>query len=747
MIDLYIIYGSLFAILFVLIGQYLVQQNKFSVQEKFIYLFLIFSILGWVTANAISDIVKIHAIAQLAAETAILFAPNIATSVYLVSKILPQSINTTGYGLAKNRSVVLIILVSTIITLTSLILLTSPLNIQNFVVNINTASSFEPGPLYTLVLGYAFIIMIITIVQWLGNLRYNTWLQQQQVLILVYSLAIILFSLISGFVIFPILGITHLTPLSFISILFYLYLIQNNFSVKYTIFNISQTISLFILNIGISFALLGLLNLYIHISKQQVTFIPMFLLVFLTYVVFHATTSAVYNSKFFVRDTRKIVSQFIEKNIEITVVDKLFGLLKQTFKQLFPSGTSYIFLIGQHPDNFPIQSVENISRLKFSVVTREILIYIHSQTTSFTHSKAYLQLDNFMKTHGIDLIIPFYKERQLTAIAYVTESKATVTRELLDQLELLQHNTSIALSRCLLYERTVNFAEELKVKVQESTKDLQEANKVVEIKNKQLKSAFDELKTLDNAKSEFISIASHQLRTPISIIKGYLSMIVEGDFGATTDEQLGALKKTVDNIQQLNDIVEDILNASRIERGKLLITPEQTDLIELITNVTEQLKNKANTKKLSLTLNNSIETYPISADRNKIYEVIMNLIDNAINYTKEGGITVATKIDPADKEAIIVSVSDTGIGIPEEFRDKIFKRFSRSENARQIRPDGTGIGLYVIKSFVEAHKGQIWFESVLNQGTTFYVKLLKKPVFDFEGGITKETKPKKTKKK
>jgi signal transduction histidine kinase len=336
-----------------------------------------------------------------------------------------------------------------------------------------------------------------------------------------------------------------------------------------------------------------------------------------------------------------------------------------------------------------------------------------------------------LEKNKLFLVAPLNRRVTLNGAIFlgIKANNVEFTKNDIDLLEEIIQFSSVAISRALLYQETSTFANKLKIEVKERTKELEAAQIDLQAKNLQIKNAFHELKTLDNAKSEFISIASHQLRTPISIIKGYISMIQEGDFGEVIDQQKLALKKTADNIQQLNDIVEDILNASRIERGKLGISPENTDIIELVKNVVNQLLQKAEKKGLWLRFKTLHKEFITLVDKNKIYEVVMNLIDNAINYTPKGGITVVC--GETNEGDLLISVKDTGIGIPDEFKAKMFKRFSRSDNARMVRPDGTGIGLYVAKSFVEAHHGQIWFESVEKKGTTFYVKLLKSPVFDF----------------
>lgn len=333
---------------------------------------------------------------------------------------------------------------------------------------------------------------------------------------------------------------------------------------------------------------------------------------------------------------------------------------------------------------------------------------------------------------GIQVLVPITKGDEMYGLLFLSGRKSELPYTTTDLafLESVADTLAWSLARANLYKEIENFNANLKDKVKIATKALKEklleldqSNKLIEEKNAQLKVALAELKTLDNAKSEFISIASHQLRTPISIIKGYLSMLNEGDFGDMSESQDAIIRKTTDNVEQLNNIIDDILNASRIERGNLNLAIEQTDLISLIRSVVEQLKNKAINKGLKLSFDSTVPQLSIDIDKNKIYEVVMNMVDNAINYTLKGSITVTCSIASNSHTLAIITVKDTGIGIPRSFRNKIFKRFSRSENAREIRPDGTGIGLYVAKSFIEAHKGSIEFESRENKGTTFTIKL------------------------
>jgi signal transduction histidine kinase len=225
----------------------------------------------------------------------------------------------------------------------------------------------------------------------------------------------------------------------------------------------------------------------------------------------------------------------------------------------------------------------------------------------------------------------------------------------------------------------------------------------------ELEDANDKLKVLDQARAEFISIASHQLRTPPATIKWYLSAILAGDYGKVPKDILEQLKKAEQTNNHLISLIEDMLNVSRIERGKMEFLFEPTNVEELARFSFEQLLPIAHDKKLQLTYEPPTKPLPkIMADKEKLRQVMNNLIDNALKYTKQGSIEVNLSATDAD---IRFSVKDTGKGISPEEKNTIFDKYTRGkESVKQSA--GLGLGLYVAKIIVEQHKGKIWAESV-----------------------------------
>jgi len=239
---------------------------------------------------------------------------------------------------------------------------------------------------------------------------------------------------------------------------------------------------------------------------------------------------------------------------------------------------------------------------------------------------------------------------------------------------------------------------------------------------KELRAANVELRQLDKTKSEFISIASHQLLTPLTPIKGYSAMLLSGDYGDIPKKQRDVLQMIYGSSKRLVGLVSNLLDISRIERGTVEYNFVPTPIDKIVHGVVDELTPIAKKKKLKIIYNVSEEKIPsIFADGDKIREVMLNLVDNAIKYTLKGDIKVDLKLDDG---FVLISVKDKGIGMNASDMPKLFKKFSRSEAVKSIYVSGSGLGLYVAGKHVEAHHGQIWAESPGREmGSTFFVRL------------------------
>ncbi len=235
----------------------------------------------------------------------------------------------------------------------------------------------------------------------------------------------------------------------------------------------------------------------------------------------------------------------------------------------------------------------------------------------------------------------------------------------------------------------------------------------------ELSRANEKLQKFDEIKSNFISIVAHQLRTPLSGIKWTLSMLLNGDMGALNNDQKTFLMKSYESNTRMITLVNDMLVADHIQSGRVHYKFEHLDIVDLIDNVLFEMGPEASKKNITIEYENKLENLPqVYIDPEMIRAVLQNLLENAIKYTMERG-----KIGIGIKEGnshLLISVTDNGIGIPQDQAREVFKKFFRARNALKQETDGSGLGLYIAKTIVERNGGTIWFESQENKGSTFY---------------------------
>lgn len=223
---------------------------------------------------------------------------------------------------------------------------------------------------------------------------------------------------------------------------------------------------------------------------------------------------------------------------------------------------------------------------------------------------------------------------------------------------------------------------------------------------------------LDRAKSEFVSIASHQLKTPLNGIRWYIESILDGDFGELTEELRGAIGDVHESSLHMAELIDTLLNVSRIESGRVRIDPQPVALKGVVEEVLNEVRPAVEGKKVVVSTEFDPQVPEIKLDRNLIKVVVQNFITNAIKYSKDGG-PVSVTLSKEDGNAKL-AVKDTGYGIPLEQQKNIFKKMFRAENVQEKKIEGNGLGLYIAKSVIDTFGGRIWFESVENEGTTFY---------------------------
>ena len=286
------------------------------------------------------------------------------------------------------------------------------------------------------------------------------------------------------------------------------------------------------------------------------------------------------------------------------------------------------------------------------------------------------------------------------------QTRGYVQRDL-EIVQTISNELTIAIQNARSVQALKELNENLQQRIDNATSELRHSNA--------------QLQRLDEAKDEFISMASHQLRTPLTSIKGYISMMVEGDVGKITDQQKKLLNEAFNSSERMVRLINDFLNVSRLQTGKFTLDRRPIDLVKVVKEEIHALTPSAESRGLGFTLSLVKKVPILEIDEGKIRQVIMNFADNAVYYSKENSkIKISLKLVGNSVE---FTVKDAGIGVPEDEKNKLFQKFFRAANARRQRPDGTGIGLFLAKKVIDAHHGQIVFESIEKKGSTFGFRL------------------------
>jgi two-component system phosphate regulon sensor histidine kinase PhoR len=233
------------------------------------------------------------------------------------------------------------------------------------------------------------------------------------------------------------------------------------------------------------------------------------------------------------------------------------------------------------------------------------------------------------------------------------------------------------------------------------------------------------LKRLEKIRQDFVANVSHELRTPLTTIKGYAETLLEG---AIKEDVASQFVQVINrHADRLTKIVEDLLTLSKIESREFSLKPEGLSISDLIHSTLDVVKEEADKKGMSISWSESIPSLFIVGDRKGLEQVLINLLDNAIKYGREGGNIKISACENPNAE-IQISVEDDGIGIPKEDLPRIFERFYRVDKGRSKELGGTGLGLSIVKHIIQAHGGNVWAESQIGKGSTFYLTLPKRSV-------------------
>jgi signal transduction histidine kinase len=403
---------------------------------------------------------------------------------------------------------------------------------------------------------------------------------------------------------------------------------------------------------------------------------------------------------------QELINTVNSKIVNSVEIDQLIGELSQVMSREL-NVDRVEFIIDNNSANLSENGTEQTHKNTNSILNKFTEIIENDDQTVYLASDELLdkELLGPMQQAKIECAIKMRANNQKVGTMIVGPRKSgnALLNQDIQILKIIASETAIAIQNTQRYEEIKSFNATLQTKINEATKKLQKSN--------------EKLQALDEAKDEFISMASHQLRTPLTSVKGYISMILEGDAGDINDLQKKFLNQAFISSQRMVYLISDLLNVSRLKTGKFVIENSETYLPDTVEQELKQLDETVKARGLKLEYKKPKNFPTVMLDEEKIRQVIMNFADNAIYYTPSGGkIVVELK---ATNSTIEYAVKDSGIGVPRHEQHHLFTKFYRAVNARKARPDGTGLGLFMAKKVITAQGGAIIFNSTEGKGSTF----------------------------
>jgi len=392
-------------------------------------------------------------------------------------------------------------------------------------------------------------------------------------------------------------------------------------------------------------------------------------------------------------------------------INKIISLIENTTKEALRTSEIAIFLLNPEKkyqsfnkenifkDSFLIEYIKTTQK----ILVREELTIMSNNSIHEENKQEFLKTYEHMKEANASLCVPLIANKKLIGIMTLSSKISTdpYTEEDLNLLNTLSKQASIAIENARQYKEINDFKRILQEKVKEQTKEIKEKNK--------------HLKELLNIKSEFLKIASHQLNTPLSIMRGYISLLKEKDC-----DQEKALPIIENALKRIINTVSVFFDAYNLEGEKMKIETSVIDIGKLINKIVKEKRDLISNEKKDLKIvikKPDFKLPDIRCDEKRIAYVVSSLLDNSIFYSLKGKISICYK---KENKYLKIIIQDNGIGIPEEDYERIFHKFSRGINAPNMHPDGSGISLYMSKKIIEGHKGEISFKNRTDtKGTMF----------------------------
>ena len=372
-------------------------------------------------------------------------------------------------------------------------------------------------------------------------------------------------------------------------------------------------------------------------------------------------------------------------------------------------------------DNFLTRYLEKTQK----PLVRDELQIIAKDLSNAHERQNFFQLSENMKRIEASLCLPMVISSKLIGIIVLGSKMSgdAYTNEDLTLLNTLSKQAAIAVDNARLYKEVQDFSQTLQDKVDEQTKEIRGQKEKIEKAYAIEKHAHEELKQLDEAKTQFMLVTQHHLRTPLSVNMGFLDLLLKNHYGKLSAKIKRIVLRLSDSTLKEIKVVNELLDVSSYQLGKEIMHLEpEVDIEALLEETLKDLRVEAEKKGIYLKFENQGSVPNISADKTRLKLALTNIIDNCVKYTKAGGVTVTLK---TEDDKLLILVKDTGIGISKELISSLFnKTFRRGEQAQKMFAVGKGVGLFLSGKIIESHRGRIWAESAgEDKGSAFYIEL------------------------
>ena len=661
----------------------------------------------WLLVNHLALSTNFSSISLLLSRLSIFFAVPQILLFFLLSHTLPME----KLRLSRNK-LFLVLSISIFVMIVTL----SPYAFTDVMV-VNGSVQPIPGPGMGVFSPFAITFSILAVYVLIKRLRHSTGIEKQQLKYMMYGILAML-GLLTITVLIPVIVLNTTAFVPFAPLYTLVFLGMTTYAiVKHRLLDIRLIVAR-----AMAYTLLvGLVGAFFAISTVVAT-------------------------AFFLQDLTTTQQIFL-----YTTLTMIVAFTFQPLKRLIQDVTDKVFFKGRYDSSELLSSLTKImaTTLRLDDITKNILqkllpdmrvgkgvfVLIDKGKVETIESAGFDEKQEFTGTDIISLLerkkVLFYEEENLKSIKNIMRRlDATVSVPLevkegelgvlllghklsgeiyTDQdiklLQILSPEISIAIQNAKAYEEIRRFNITLQKEIQKATVDLKFAN--------------ESLKELDETKDEFVSVVSHELRTPMTAVKSYVWLALNGKAGPLNDKMRSYLEKVYQSSERLIDLINDVLDVSHIETGRINLDIQPISLLKVADDVVTTLAARADEQKIKLILEKDTHVPMVLVDSMKLNEIFVNLIGNALKFTKPGGsITVSF----AKKENVVeTSVTDTGIGISQTDLKKLFTKFGRIYKSYSTiaQSTGSGLGLYITKNYIDKMNGKIWVNSESGKGTTF----------------------------